>query len=51
MVDFDAALRDRAQPDRYDPLLDTGDHLHPNDAGMAVLADAVDVDALRLLGR
>jgi lysophospholipase L1-like esterase len=49
VVDFDAALRDPAQPDRYNPQYDSGDHLHPNDAGMQVLADAVDLDALRIM--
>ena len=51
VADFDAALRDPAQPDRYNPLLDSGDHLHPNDAGMVVLADAVDPETLGLSRR
>jgi len=40
-IDFDAAIRDPADPLRLAPAYDSGDHLHPNDAGMAVLADAV----------
>lgn len=43
VIDFDAALRDPAQPDRLNPLFDSGDHLHPNDAGHAAIAAAVDL--------
>jgi lysophospholipase L1-like esterase len=46
VVDFDAALRDPDRPDRYLPDFDSGDHLHPNDAGMTALAEAVDLDRL-----
>ncbi|GID93053.1 GDSL-type esterase/lipase family protein [Amorphoplanes digitatis] len=45
-IDFDAAVRDRTDILRLDPAYDSGDHLHPNDAGMAALAAAV---PLRLL--
>ncbi|HEU5157472.1 MAG TPA: SGNH/GDSL hydrolase family protein [Streptosporangiaceae bacterium] len=41
VIDFDAALRDPARPDQLLPAYDSGDHLHPNDAGAAALADAV----------
>ncbi|WP_229786777.1 SGNH/GDSL hydrolase family protein [Actinokineospora fastidiosa] len=41
VIDFDAALRDPADPLRLRPEYDSGDHLHPNDAGMAALAAAV----------
>jgi lysophospholipase L1-like esterase len=41
VIDFDAAMRDPADPLRLNPAYDSGDHLHPNDAGMAVMADAV----------
>ncbi|MEO3849292.1 SGNH/GDSL hydrolase family protein [Streptomyces sp. B8F3] len=40
-VDFDAATRDPAQPRRLLPAYDSGDGLHPNDAGMAAMAAAV----------
>lgn len=46
VADFDAAVRDPARPERIRPAYDPGDHLHFNDAGMRVLADAVDVGAL-----
>ena len=46
MLDFDAVVRDPADPARMLPAYDSGDHLHPGDAGLAALADSVD---LRLL--
>ncbi|GLY27119.1 SGNH hydrolase [Kineosporia sp. NBRC 101731] len=45
VVDFDAAVRDPADPQRLLPANDSGDHLHPSDAGMAALAAAFDLDA------
>ena len=41
VADFDLALRDAAQPTRLCPAYDSGDHLHPNDAGYQVMAQAV----------
>jgi lysophospholipase L1-like esterase len=41
VADFDLALRDPAQPNRLNPAYDSGDHLHPNDAGYQALANAV----------
>ncbi|KAA0997602.1 SGNH/GDSL hydrolase family protein [Paraburkholderia panacisoli] len=46
VVDFDAALRDRTQPDRLQRAFDSGDHIHPSDAGYAAMAAAVPVDAV-----
>ncbi|AHI00813.1 SGNH/GDSL hydrolase family protein [Kutzneria albida] len=42
VVDFDAATRDAAQPSRINPAFDSGDHLHPNDAGYRAMAQAID---------
>ncbi|TYC19881.1 SGNH/GDSL hydrolase family protein [Micromonospora sp. MP36] len=47
VVDFDAALRDPAQPLRLLPEYDSGDHLHPKDPGYAAMAAAVDLKLLR----
>ncbi|MEW2378919.1 SGNH/GDSL hydrolase family protein [Micromonospora sp. NPDC047812] len=47
LLDFDRVLRDPAQPSRLLPAYDSGDHIHPNDAGNQALANAV---PLRLLG-
>ncbi|MGW4895152.1 RICIN domain-containing protein [Kitasatospora sp. NPDC004240] len=43
VVDFDAALRSTTDPLALDPAYDTGDHLHPNDAGLQAMANAVDL--------
>jgi lysophospholipase L1-like esterase len=47
VIDFDAAMRDPADPLRLNPAYDSGDHLHPNDAGMAAMADAVPLRLFR----
>lgn len=41
LVDFDAALRDPADPARLWPGYDSGDHLHPSDNGYRAMADTV----------
>ena len=43
VIDFDKASRDPAQPDRLLPAFDSGDHLHPNDAGYRSMAEAIDL--------
>ncbi|RPK38754.1 Endo-1,4-beta-xylanase A precursor [Streptomyces sp. ADI92-24] len=47
VVDFDQATRDPARPAALNPAYDSGDRLHPNDAGMKAMADAVDLHLLR----
>nr|WP_202446799.1 SGNH/GDSL hydrolase family protein [Streptomyces sp. SID5468] len=47
VADFDRAVRDPRQPDRMDTAYDSGDHLHPDDAGMRALAGAIAPAALR----
>jgi lysophospholipase L1-like esterase len=46
MIDFDAAVRDPAQPERLRPAYDSGDHMHPNDAGYRAMAEAIDIGLL-----
>ncbi|CAM3599549.1 SGNH/GDSL hydrolase family protein [Kibdelosporangium persicum] len=41
VIDFDAAVRDTQDPLRMRPEFDTGDHLHPNDAGLRAMGEAV----------
>jgi lysophospholipase L1-like esterase len=43
VIDLDAALRDPADPLRLLPAADTGDHLHPNETGHRMMAEAVDL--------
>jgi lysophospholipase L1-like esterase len=47
VIDFDRALRDPADPRRLLPRYDSGDHLHPGDAGAKAMADAVPLRLLR----
>jgi lysophospholipase L1-like esterase len=46
VLDFDGVVRDPDRPARLLPAYDSGDHLHPGDAGLAAVAESVD---LRLL--
>ncbi len=46
VADLDRALRSPSDPDRLRPAYDSGDHLHPNDAGYRAMAGAVDVAGL-----
>jgi lysophospholipase L1-like esterase len=49
VIDFDKVMRDSADPLRLNPLYDSGDHLHPSDAGYQAMADAINL-ALLLRG-
>lgn len=42
-IDFAKAVADPAHPARFALLLDSGDHLHPNDAGYKAMSDLVDL--------
>lgn len=46
VIDLDAALRDPADPSRMAAAYDSGDHLHPGDAGNRAMAEAVDLEVL-----
>jgi lysophospholipase L1-like esterase len=37
------ATRDPANPSVFSTLADSGDHLHPGDAGYKVMGDAIDL--------
>jgi lysophospholipase L1-like esterase len=47
VIDFDAAVRDPANPKRLRAGFDPGDHVHPNDAGNEAMASAIDVSIFR----
>ena len=47
VIDFDAVLRNPADPLALNPLYDSGDHLHPNKAGHAAMAAAIDLRELQ----
>jgi lysophospholipase L1-like esterase len=43
VIDFDAVMRDPTHPARMRPEFDSGDHLHPNDAGYAAMGNSIDL--------
>jgi len=43
VIDFDQAMRDPNNPTQILPAYDSGDHLHPNDAGYQAMGDAIDL--------
>ena len=43
VIDFDRAVRDPAKPTHILPAYDSGDHLHPNDAGYRAMAESIDL--------
>ena len=48
VIDLDAIMRDPQNPTHLAASLDSGDHLHPSDAGYKTMADAID---LKLFGK
>jgi lysophospholipase L1-like esterase len=47
VIDFDAVVRDPAHPTRIAAAFDSGDHLHPNDAGYTAMAKSIDLRLFR----
>lgn len=43
VADFDRITRDPSHPTRFLPAYDSGDHLHPNEAGLRAMAEGVDL--------
>ena len=43
VADFDKATQDPANPTHFNPAYDSGDHLHPKDAGYKAMADSIDL--------
>ena len=43
VIDFDKAMRDPEHPDHILPAYDSGDHLHPGDAGYEAMGKAIDL--------
>lgn len=44
VIDFDRAIRDPLRPTQLLAAADDGGHLHPSDAGYAMMGDAIDLD-------
>ena len=47
MIDFDRAVQDPANPLAMTPAYNSGDFLHPSDAGYQVMANSIDLTAFR----
>jgi lysophospholipase L1-like esterase len=47
VIDFDLVTRDPAAPTKFLPAYDSGDHLHPGDAGYKAMGEAVDLKLLQ----
>jgi lysophospholipase L1-like esterase len=41
VLDFDAVMSDRQDPAHLSQRMDSGDHLHPSDAGYHSMADSI----------
>jgi lysophospholipase L1-like esterase len=42
VIDFEAVVKDPANPNKMRADYDSGDHLHPNDVGYKAMADSLD---------
>ncbi|WP_339106033.1 SGNH/GDSL hydrolase family protein [Haloterrigena salinisoli] len=51
VVDFDKAIRDPDNPERILPEYNSGDNIHPGDAGYEAMAEAVDLSLFQGRGR
>ena len=47
VIDFDRITRDPAAPTKFLPAYDSGDHLHPGDAGYKAMGEAVDLALMK----
>ncbi len=48
LIDFDAATRDRTDPDRFRQDFQSGDQLHPSPAGYKAMGDSIDLKLFEL---
>jgi lysophospholipase L1-like esterase len=46
VIDFDAIMRDPASPQSMKPAYNSGDHVHPSDAGYRAMASAISLPML-----
>jgi lysophospholipase L1-like esterase len=47
VIDFDTIIADPQHPLQFNPKYDSGDHLHPSDAGYAAMAAGIDLKLFR----
>lgn len=51
VIDFDGAVRDPSRRTQILPKFDSGDHIHPSDAGYQAMANAIDLALLKVSQR
>ena len=44
VIDFEKVVLDPVNPEKIRPAFDSGDHIHPNDAGYEAMANAIDIN-------
>ena len=47
VIDFDQVTRDPANPAVFSSQADSGDHLHPADAGYKIMGSAIDLSLFK----
>jgi len=50
VIDFEAVVRDPAAPTKIKAEFDSGDHLHPNDAGYKAMGESIDLSLFKPAG-
>jgi lysophospholipase L1-like esterase len=50
VIDFDEVVRDPDNPDLMNPILDLGDHVHPNPYGYLVMGRSIDLKLFEHVG-
>jgi len=50
VIDFEAVVRDPAAPTKMRSEFDSGDHLHPNDAGYKAMGESIDLSLFKPAG-
>jgi lysophospholipase L1-like esterase len=48
VIDFDKVVRDPNNPSKLLPAFDSGDHLHPSDAGYKAMSDSINLKLFKL---
>ena len=50
VIDFEAVVRDPSTPSKMRGEFDSGDHLHPNDAGYKAMGESIDLSLFKPAG-
>jgi lysophospholipase L1-like esterase len=50
VIDFEAVVRDPSAPTKIRSEFDSGDHLHPNDAGYKAMGESIDLSLFKASG-